>query len=163
MLTEQIFKMDKQENLPVITLPWFNKCRVIIDTGSTIPIWLKEITILNLKGATKEDRKVEINGVGGKTVGHLYRVNLDIGDIHFRNMPIIHKEIRVADAYMILPFSVFENMVIEFNNVEHTFKIQANSKEYYRELRIKDKYGKPHIYLAGTYATEEEYNARKCL
>lgn len=62
MLIEQIFKMDKQENLPVITLPWFNNCRVIIDTGSTIPIWLKEITILNLKGATKEDRKVEIKG-----------------------------------------------------------------------------------------------------
>lgn len=161
MLIEQSYALDKKENLPIITLPWFNKCRAIIDTGATLPMWLKKDTILKLKGATKENIKVDINGVGGKTAGALYRVNFDIGNIHFKHMPIIYKKVEVADAYMILPFSMFDGMKIEFDNIKHIFKIQVNSKEHYRELQIKDEQGRLYAYLAQVYATEEEYNKHK--
>lgn len=122
-----------------------------------MPIWMKDPMLLNLKGAKKEDSKVQMNGVGGITTGDLYRVNFDFGDIHFRNMPIVYKEIRAADAYMLLPFSIFEGMIIEFNDINHTFTLKVDSTRYYRELRLKDKHGKPQIYLAGTYSTEEEF------
>lgn len=161
MLIEQSFKLDRKENLPIITLPWFNNCRAIIDTGATLPMWLKSIAILNLKGASKENRQVKVNGVGGKTTGNLYRVNFDIENIHFRHMPIVHKEIEVADAYMILPYSMFEGMKIEFDIIEHTFKIQVDNKEYYRELQLKDEYGRLYVYLSEVFATEEEYNANR--
>ena len=41
MLIEEIYNLDTRENSPVIVLPWFNNCRVLIDTGATLPMWLK--------------------------------------------------------------------------------------------------------------------------
>ncbi|MBD5445461.1 MAG: hypothetical protein HDR29_07925 [Lachnospiraceae bacterium] len=159
MLTEELYNLDKKENSPVIVLPWFNNCRVLIDTGSTMPMWLKSIVPLKIKGAVKQDRQIELNGIGGKTSGDLYKVNFDFGNIHFKDLPIIHKEIKVADAYMILPATLFTGMIYEINNIEHTFKVQVDNKGYYRQFKIKDNNGIPYVYLANTYETEEEYNS----
>lgn len=128
----------------------------MIDTGSTMPMWLKSIVPLKIKGAVKQGKQLELNGVGGKTLGELYRVNFDFGNIHFKDLPIIHKEIKVADAYMILPATLFEDMVYEINNIEHTFKVRVDSKSYYRQFKLKDN-SIPSVYLANTYETEEEY------
>ena len=157
MLTEEIYNLDTKENCPVIVLPWFNNCRVLIDTGSTIPMWLKSIIPLKMKGAIQQNRQIELSGVGGKTSGTLYKVNFDFGNIHFKDLPIIHKEIKFADAYMILPATLFENMVYEINNIDHTFKIKVDNNSYYRQFKIKDNDGNPYVYLANTYGTEEEY------
>lgn len=63
---------------------------------------------------------MELNGVGGKISGDLYKVNFDFGNIHFKDLPIVHKEIKVADAYMILPATLFEDMIYEINtNLNH--------------------------------------------
>lgn len=157
MLTEEIYNLDKKENSPVIVLPWFNNCRVLIDTGSTMPMWLKSIVPLKMKGAVKQERQLILNGVGGKTTGELYKVNFDFGNIHFKDLPIIHKEIKVADAYMILPATLFEGMVYEINNIDYTFKVKVDNKGCYRQFKIKDNNGIPYVYLANTYETEEEY------
>lgn len=106
MLKEEIYNLDTKENSPVIVLPWFYNCRVLIDTGATLPMWLKSITPLKLKGAVKENQTVNLNGVGGSSTGDLYRVNFDMGNIHFKNLPIVHKEISVADAYMIVVWQI---------------------------------------------------------
>ncbi len=45
MLKEEIYNLDTKENSPVIVLPWFYNCRVLIDTGATLPMWLKSIKI----------------------------------------------------------------------------------------------------------------------
>ena len=58
MLKEEIYNLDTKENSPVIVLPWFYNCRVLIDTGATLPMWLKSITPLKLKGAVKENQTV---------------------------------------------------------------------------------------------------------
>ena len=49
MLTEEIYSLDKRENSPVIVLSWFNNCRVLIDTGATLPMWLKSVIPLKIK------------------------------------------------------------------------------------------------------------------
>ena len=71
MLIEEIYNLDKKENSPVIVIPWFHNCRVLIDTGSTMPMWLKSIVPLKIKGAVQQDRQIELRGVGGKTSGTL--------------------------------------------------------------------------------------------
>lgn len=149
MLIEEIYNLDKKENSPVIVLPWFNNCRVLIDTGSTMPMWLKSIVPLKIKGAVKQDRQIELSGVGGKTPGELYKVNFDFGNIHFKDLPIVHKEIKVADAYMILPATLFEDMAYEIDNINHTFKVKFDSKGYYRQFKIKSNNGTPCI--SGSY------------
>lgn len=159
MLIEEIYSLDTKENSPVIVLPWFNNCRVLIDTGATLPMWLKSVIPLKIKGAIKENYTVDLNGVGGSSTGDLYRVNFDFGNIHFKNLPIVHKEISVADAYMILPATLFEGMTYEVDNINHTFKVRVDNKEYYRDFKIKDKTGVPYIYLANTYETNEEAEA----
>ena len=58
---------------------------------------------------------------------------------------------------MILPATLFEDMIYEINNVEHIFKVQVDSKGYYRQFKIKDNNGIPYVYLAHTYETEKEY------
>lgn len=159
MLIEEVYSLDTRENSPVIVLPWFNNCRVLIDTGATLPMWLKSVIPLKIKGAIKENHMVNLNGVGGNSTGDLYRINFDFGNIHFKNLPIVHKEISVADAYMILPATLFEGMVYEIDNINHTFKVKVDNKEYYRDFKIKDKRGIPYIYLANTYETKEEAEA----
>ena len=159
MLIEETYNLDKKENSPVIVIPWFHNCRVLIDTGSTMPMWLKSIVPLKIKGAVQQDRQIELRGVGGKTSGTLYKVNFDFGNIHFKDLPVIHKEIKVADAYMILPATLFEGMVYEINNIEHTFKVKVDNKCYYRQFKIKDNNGTPYVYLANTYETEEQYHS----
>lgn len=101
--------------------------------------------------------QLELSGVGGRTSGDLYKVNFDFGNIHFKDLPVIHKEIKVADAYMILPATLFEDMIYEINNIEHTFKVSVDSKSCYRQFKVKDNNGIPYVYLAHTYASEEEY------
>lgn len=159
MLEEEIYSLDTRENSPVIVLPWFNNCRVLIDTGATLPMWLKSAIPLKIKGAIKENYTVNLNGVGGSSTGDLYRINFDFGNIHFKNLPIVHKEISVADAYMILPATLFEGMVYEIDNINHTFKVKVDNKEYYRDFKIKDNEGIPYIYLANTYETNEDAEA----
>lgn len=56
MLIEEIYNLDKKENSPVIVIPWFHNCRGLIDTGSTMPMWLKSIVPLKIKGAVQQDR-----------------------------------------------------------------------------------------------------------
>lgn len=84
MLKEEIYNLDTKENSPVIVLPWFHNCRVLIDTGATLPMWLKSIAPLKLKGAVKENQTVNLNGVGGSSTGDLYRVNFEIGTFILR-------------------------------------------------------------------------------
>lgn len=157
-MLEEEYNLDKTENSPVIVIPWFNNCRVLIDTGATVPIWVKSIVPLKIKGAIAMNRKVGLNGVGGKAEGDLYRVNFDFGSIHFKDLPIVHKEIKVADAYMILPATLFEDMIYEINNIKHTFTVKVDGKGYYRQFKIRDSEGIPCVYLADTYETEEEYD-----
>ncbi len=134
-------------------LSWFNNCRALIDTGATIPIWIKSIIPLKIKGAIKENRKIHLKGIGGSSSGDLYRVNFDFGNIHFKDLPIVHKEIIVADAYIILPATLFDGMVYEIDNVRHILKVKVDNKQYYRNFKLKNADGIPYMYLAGTYET----------
>lgn len=84
-MIEEVYSLDLRENSPVFVIPWFNNCRVLVDTGATLPIWLKSVVPLKIKGAVKMDEKVRLNGVGGKVEADLYRVNFDLGSIHFKN------------------------------------------------------------------------------
>lgn len=156
IMLEEIYNLDSKENSPVIVLPWFHNCRVLIDTGATLPIWLKSIVPLKIKGAAAQNKRVKLNGVGGKSEGELYRVNFDFGNIHFKDLPIVHKEIRVADAYMIFPATLFEGMVYEINNICGTFTVKVDNEAYYRQFKIRDSEGVPYIYLANAY-TEQEF------
>ncbi len=159
MLIEQKYNLDTKKNSPVIILPWFNNCRILIDTGATLPMWLKSIVPLKIKGAVKENRTVNLKDVGGNSAGDLYRVNFDFGNIHFMSLPIVHKEISVADAYMILPATLFEGMIYEIDNINHIFTVKVDNKKCYRDFQIKDEKGIPYIYLANAYETKEESEA----
>ena len=117
---------------------------------------VKNIAPLKIKGAVREDQVINLNGVGGSSTGDLYRVNFDFGKIHFKHLPVVHKEISVADAYMILPATLFEGMIYEIDNIKHIFKVRVDNKECYRDSKIKDGRGIPYIYLANTYETENE-------
>ncbi|MCI8975354.1 MAG: hypothetical protein HFH79_17540 [Lachnospiraceae bacterium] len=157
-MIEEVYSLDLKENSPVFVIPWFNNCRVLVDTGATLPIWLKSVIPLKIKGAVKMDENVNLNGVGGKVTADLYRVNFDLGNIHFKNLPVVHKELKVADAYMILPATLFDGMMYEVDNINGTFTIKFDKSGYYRYFKIKDTDGIPYVYLSGAYETEDDYN-----
>ena len=156
-MIKEAYRLDMKENSPVFVISWFNNCRVLVDTGATLPIWLKSIVPLKIKGAVKTGEKVKLNGVGGTVDADLYRVNFDFGSIHFRDLPVVHKELKVADAYMILPAALFDGMIYEIDNINGTFTIKADRNGYYRHFKIKDADGIPYVYLSGAYETEDEY------
>ena len=156
-MIEEVYSLDLRENSPVFVIPWFNNCRVLVDTGATLPIWLKSVVPLKIKGAVKMDEKVRLNGLGGKVEADLYRVNFDLGSIHFKNLPVVHKELKVADAYMILPATMFVGMIYEIDNINGAFTLKVEKSGYYRHFKIKDSDGIPYIYLSGVYETEDEY------
>lgn len=151
------YSLDSKYNNPIITLDWFIGCRALIDTGASLPIWLQEKdTVLKIKGGRRiNNETVKLNGINGGIQVPLYRVNFDMGSLHFQDMPIAVRKIDVDNAHIILPATLFEGMVYEIDNINHVFTVKTNStKEFYRKLKIKDKNGIPSIYLADTYSTK---------
>ena len=119
-----IFRLLKNVNRPVAILPTFYGVLAMIDTGSVFPVWCGEEEVLQEYGATKILDEVEFGGFGGMTKGKLYQMPVfNFGGLIFPHMNIILHEGFSVTTPLILPATIFHNLIFEINNKLHTLKI----------------------------------------
>lgn len=151
-------QLDDRSRRPIANINWFNGCRALIDTGALFPIW-------NGDGKSLEDgfdaklqkRNVMFGGFGGKAKGDLYRVNFELNDIYYVDMPIITSELEGTNWNLIISATMFDGMSYEIDTVNIKLNIDTKDNQPVRILKLSDDNNSISVYLAGTYETENDY------
>lgn len=150
-------KLDANARRPVVKLNWFNGCRALLDTGALFPVWTASGQLLQQLGAKLIKEKVSFGGFGGETEGALYRINFRLGDLIFKDMPIVATGMEGLNCHLILPATMFDKMIYEIDTINHVLNINTRDNQLVRILKVSDDNGKFSVYLAGTYETVEAY------
>ena len=152
------FLLSSQYQRPVIeiTLNNFHKIIAMIDTGAVYPIWMVGEEKLATIGAVKVRDAIEFGGIGGMTVGAIYKIPMfQIGDLIYPNMGIIAHKTNFP-VPILLPATMFNNLIYEINNKTHRLSITVPDDESnVRNLTIKDENGKLHIFCSYMDTNEE--------
>lgn len=150
-------QLDATSRRPVVKLDWFNGCRALLDTGALFPVWTSDGKLLQQLGAKLEKKEVTFGGFGGKAKGSLYRVDFRLGELVFKDMPIVATDMKDLNCHLILSATMFDKMIYEIDAVNHKLNIDTRDNQPVRLLKISDDNGKISVYLAGTYENVEEY------
>ena len=134
---------------PTVNLDKFYDLRAMIDTGAVYPIWMVGEEKLSAIGAIKVKDEIEFGGIGGMTVGAIYKIPMfQIGDLIYPNMGIIAHKTNFP-VPILLPATMFNNLIYEINNKTHRLSITVPDDESnVRNLTIKDENGKLHIFCS---------------
>ena len=150
-------KLDENARRPVIKLDWFNGCRALLDTGALLPVWTANGGLLQQLGAKLIKENVTFGGFGGNAQGALYRIDFQLGNLIFKDMPIVATNMKDLNCHLILPATLFDRMIYEIDTINYALNIDTKDNQLVRILRVSDDRGKFSVYLAGTYETVEDY------
>ena len=146
-------KLDPNAQRPVVHIPEFHNLDALLDTGSFLPVWCGEEKALQLYGGEKISDFAPFGGFGGMTMGKLYRLPIfTMGGLTYPGMNIILHEGFSLITPLILPATMFENLIYEINNKTHRLNITVPDDESsVRNLVIKNESGR--LYVLCTSAT----------
>ena len=132
---------------PVIQLTDFHGLLAMIDTGAKVPVWMNDENKLREIGAIKKKDTVPLGGIGGMTKGTLYEIPMfQLGDIMYPRMGIIAHRSKFP-VPMLLPATMFNNLIYEINNKTHRLNITVPDDESIsRNLTIKDENGHLRVF-----------------
>lgn len=151
-------QLDDKARRPIASLTWFHGCRALIDTGALFPVWNKsEDMLVKRLGAVLIKKNVVFGGFGGETQGNLYKVNFELNGLYYLDMPIIASKLAKANWSMIISATMFDGMMYEIDTVHKKLNINIKDNQPVRILRLSEDTGSISVYLAGTYAAEEDY------
>ncbi|MBO6305252.1 MAG: hypothetical protein J6M62_09290 [Selenomonadaceae bacterium] len=144
------FELLKNTNRPILTLPTFHNTRALIDTGAVFPVWCGEEELLKEYGAEKILDSVPFGGFGGMTTGALYRLSIfNLGGLIFPHMNIIVHEGFSLTSPLILPATIFRNLIFEIDNKRHTLKITIPDDESnIRNFIIREENGHLRVFVS---------------
>lgn len=156
-------QLDDKARRPIANLSWFNGCRALIDTGALFPIWNKNEDVLVKKlGAVLIKKNILFGGFGGEAQGNLYRVNFELNGLHYLDMPIVASKLIRANWSMIISATMFDGMIYEIDTVHKKLNINVEDNQPVRILRLSDDDNRNiSVYLAGTYAVEDDYRTNR--
>lgn len=121
-----ILNLSKEVDRPLIELDKvFSGCTALLDTGALIPVWTKSEALLKELGATLEIENVTFGSFGGQTVGNLYRLDFELGEYLYPNMPIIASSDDAIPGYILLSATMFLDMDITIRNSNRTIEIET--------------------------------------
>lgn len=144
-----IFKLLTELNRPIAIVTTFYDVPALIDTGSVFPVWCGEEDVLVKYGAEKILDSVPFGGFGGMTTGKLYNIPVfNFGGLIFPNMNIIvHEGFSIASP-LILPATIFRNLIFEIDNKRHTLKITIPDDESnVRNFIIREENGHLRVFV----------------
>lgn len=101
----------------------FPGCTALLDTGAIIPVWTKDVELLQGLGARFYKQNVEFAGFGGKTKGDLYKINLSLDKIIFPELPIIVHNSDNIPGYFIFSATMFKNMIYTVDDITKQFVV----------------------------------------
>lgn len=119
----------------------------LIDTGAAVPITaLGEARILRAGGRLVK-RNILINGIGGECVGDQYRVDLTIGRLTYKDLPIIHVPNAKLDCPFILSATMLTGFRYTIDDRAKTLTIDTLSDERKLHVSAQDRFGGWRIYI----------------
>lgn len=81
---EIVYRLEDKTNRPIIRLnEIFPGCTALLDTGAIIPVWTKDVGLLQRLGARIQKQDIAFSGFVGKTKGDLYKIDLVLDKIIF--------------------------------------------------------------------------------
>ena len=134
---------------PVVRLNKFHNIYAMIDTGAVYPVWMSGEERLRRLGAVKKKDSGPFGGLGGMTNGALYEIPaLQLGDLIYPNMSIIaHRS--DFPVPLLLPATMFNNLIYEINNKTHHLNITVPDDESIsRNLVIKYENERLYVFCA---------------
>lgn len=140
-------KLYPEYQRPVVKLEQFHNLKAMIDTGAVYPVWMSGEERLRRLGAVKKKDSVPFGGLGGMTRGALYEIPaLQLGDLIYPRMGIIaHRS--SFPVPLLLPATMFNNLIYEINNKTHRLNITVPDDESIsRNLTIKDENGRLRVF-----------------
>lgn len=149
--------LNQTARRPIARLNWFPGCLALIDTGALFPVWTKSENLLVKLGGKPQKRNVSFSGFGGKTYGHLYRVNFNLNGLQYIDMPIVVKPMEDLNCHIIISATMFENMIYTIDTINKHLSIDTMDNQVVRILRLSDEQSNLSIYLSGTYETAQDY------
>ncbi len=142
------FTLNLLENhsRPIIKLENFSKTRILLDTGSEIPVWVTDENALKDFNAVKISSNVNFSGFGGMTSGNLYRIPyFQLGDLIYPQMHIIAKRLNLP-CQMLISAPMFDGLIYEIDKVNHKLNVTIpDGRSIVKNVVIYDKDGKMHV------------------
>ncbi len=140
---EMIYRLEDKANRPIIKLDQlFPGCTALLDTGAIIPVWTKDVKLLQSLGAHFYKQNVEFAGFGGKTKGDLYKITLYLDKIIFPDLPIIVHNNDNIPGYFIFSATMFKNMIYTIDDITKQFIVVYPDNQVCQHIKIIDSNGK---------------------
>ena len=138
-----------RDSRPIARLEKFFGIKALLDTGATIPVWVREEKLLQAVGGIKISEKFTFSGFGGSTQGTLYRIpTFTVGDLTFPHLPVVAAKMN-APFHMILSATMFSRLRYEIDDFDHKLNITLPLGESpIRNIAIRDDNGRIRIVLA---------------
>ena len=140
-------ELRKEFQRPVIYLPELN-LDAMLDTGSLFPVWCASEQQLQNYGGEKISDFAPFGGFGGKAVGKMYALpTFQMGGLIYPHLIIIACEYPNMIMPLILPATMFNNLIYEIDNKHHRLNITVPDDEsHIRNLTIKEENGCLHVF-----------------
>ena len=133
---------------PIIRIPEFHNLDAMLDTGALFPVWCASEEKLQRLGGEKISDFAPFGGFGGMTMGQMYRLPLfQMGGLMYPHMSLIcHAGFSLVTP-LILPATIFNNLIYEIDNKQHCLNITVPDDESVsRNLTIKGENGRLHVF-----------------
>ena len=138
-------KLDRTQQRPVVNIG--RGLNALLDTGAFFPVWVDDEDVLCKDlCAVLIKKDVPFSGFGGTTLGNLYTVTLNIGDLIYPNMPILANNSIFVPFNLILSATMFQNLIYEIDDKNHNLNINVPDDEgIVRNLIIQESNGNLHV------------------
>lgn len=135
----------------MIEVDIFSGCRALIDTGAEIPVWTADESLLAaLDGVQNTGLRRGISGFGGVSVGNVYWMTWNLGDLHYVDMPLIACRMKRELYHIILPATLFDGMRYTIDNVRKKAIFEVEDNQIVRHVKVRGVDGNLYILSQGT-------------
>ena len=120
---------------PIIYLSEHGNLAALLDTGARFPVWTASTTLLEAIGGKLFKKDVEYSGIGGPTVGDVYKIpSLVIGGktdaLLFPELPVVtNTEFADAPFELLLSNTMFNDLDFLISNKRHTLTVYLDDTD----------------------------------
>lgn len=135
MRKDIFLSLNEFADRPIIKLNEHRGIKALLDTGARFPVWTASIPLLEANGGKLFKKNVEYSGIGGKTIGDVYKIpNLILGDktsaLIFPDLPVVtNSEFGEAAFELILSSTMFHDIDYTISNKRHSLLIHLEDSD----------------------------------
>ena len=135
MRKDVVLTLDKYADRPVFKLSEHDGLVALLDTGARFPVWTASTALLEAHGGKLFKKNVTYSGIGGETVGDIYKIpTLILGtgtnSIIFPEIPVAtNTDFADAAFELILSSTMFHDIDYTVSNKRHSLIIHLEDKD----------------------------------